>query len=278
MPEKSFNLTPAKRALLEALLKEKALSLPKSRLISRRETSEPVPLSFAQQRIWFLALLERDAYVYNVSSAYHIQGALDIQALEDSLNEIVRRHAILRTTFIEIDHDARQLVAPELKIKISHADWRTVPNGEREASARLKLVEWAQEPLDLAHGPLLRFDLLQLADREYFLLINIHHIIIDEWSLDLLFHELQQLYPAKVAGLPLDLPELPIQYADYALWQADWLQNTVLDKQLRYWKEKLAGAPQMIELRTDFPRPAALSYRGANLERLFSAPPARPVA
>jgi amino acid adenylation domain-containing protein len=270
MPEKSFNLTPAKRALLEALLKEKALSFPKGRAISRRETGDPAPLSFAQQRMWFLALLERDAYVYNVPSAYHIQGPLDIQALEDSLNEIVRRHAILRTTFIEINREARQLVAPELKIEINRADWRSVPEAKRETAARRILVEWAHEPFDLAHEPLLRLHLLQFADQEYYLLINFHHIIIDEWSMDLLFNELQQLYPAKLAGRPVDLPELPIQYADYAVWQAEWLQGGVVEKQLSYWKEKLAGAPQMIELKQDYPRPAVLSYRGAHQERLFS--------
>ncbi len=139
MPEKSFNLTPAKQALLEALLKEKGLSLPKWRLISRSKTGEPAPLSFAQQRLWFLALMERDGYVYNVPSVYHIHGLLDIQALEDSLNEIVRRHAILRTTFIEIDQQARQIVAPELKIRINQVDWRSVP----EAGAKpLPGVSW----------------------------------------------------------------------------------------------------------------------------------------
>ena len=270
MPEKSFNLTPAKRALLEALLKERALKSPPGRTITRRESDEPAPLSFAQQRMWFMARLEQDACVYNVPVAYHLRGALDVQAFEDSLNEIISRHAALRTTFVEKNGVALQVVSSELKISLNQVDLRAIPKSEREAEAKRMLVALANRPFDLALAPLLRFDLFQLYDQQYFLLINIHHIVIDEWSLDLFFHELQQLYTAKLAGARADLPELPVQYTDFSIWQADWLQSGVLEKQLGYWKAKLAGAPRVIELKQDFPRPAVLGYRGANLERLFS--------
>lgn len=256
--------------MIEALRKENNLGFPKQHAISRREGSGPAVLSYNQRSMWFFSQLEGSEDVYNLPSCYHLQGLLNIQALEDSLNEIVQRHEVLRTTFAEIAGEARQVVAPQLQIKTGLIDLRTIPEEQSEPEARRILLELGRKSFDLSHGPLIRVNLLQLDEQEFFLHLNIHHIVIDEWSLELLFAELQQLYSARQSGRSADLPEIPIQYADYAAWQAEWLRGDVVEKQLAYWKNRLAGSPQIIELKTDFPRPAVQSYRGNTVVRQLS--------
>ncbi|HOR01629.1 MAG TPA: condensation domain-containing protein, partial [Anaerolineae bacterium] len=218
-----------------------------------------LPLSFAQQRLWFLEQLQPGTAAYNLALPMRIRGPLDVAAFERSLNEIVSRHEALRTTFIQVDGRAAQRVAPRLAVPVTVADLRRQSDAGSEA--RRLAEEEAQRPFDLARGPLLRAGLLRLADDEHLALLTMHHIISDEWSLAVLQREMAALYGALRDGHESPLAALPIQYADYACWQRSWLQGEVLDEQLTYWKQQLAGlAP--LELPADRPRPAVASFRG----------------
>ncbi|RMF32232.1 MAG: non-ribosomal peptide synthetase, partial [Chloroflexi bacterium] len=221
-----------------------------------------LPLSFAQQRLWFLDQLEPGSPFYNIPTAVRLTGPLDVAALEASLNEILRRHESLRTTFPTVDGRPRQQIAPELTLSLPVIDLRGLPEAEREAQALRLATEEAQRPFDLAQGPLIRALLLQLDDDDHIALLTMHHIVSDGWSMGILIQEIAVLYDAFSQGRPSPLPELPIQYADFAAWQRKWLQGEVLERQLAYWKEQLADLPPLLELPTDRPRPAVQSFRG----------------
>lgn len=220
------------------------------------------PTSFAQQRLWFLQQLAPGNPFYNVSAALRLQGSLNVAALEQTFNEIVRRHETLRTTFIQVEGEPVQAIAPSLILSIPIIDLRHLLETQREADARRLAALEAQRPFDFVKGPLLRVKLLQLAETEYVLLLNLHHIIADGWSIGVLIRELAALYNACVEGKPSPLPELSIQYADFAEWQREWLQNSVLETQLIYWRQQLQDISGL-NLPTDWARPAIPSYRGA---------------
>ncbi|HJT56496.1 MAG TPA: amino acid adenylation domain-containing protein [Ktedonobacteraceae bacterium] len=259
-------LSAKKLELLKARLKQKGINPPAStQVVARRQQSGPPPLSFAQQRLWFLDQLEPGMSTYNMPAAIRLNGVLDEAALEQSMNEIVRRHETLRTTFKVINEQPVQIIAPNLELSLSVRDLRAIPPSMREAETLRLAREDGAKPFNLEEGPLLRAQLLRLADNEHVLLLNIHHIVSDGWSLGVLVRELSSLYAAFAAGQPSPLPDLPVQYADFALWQRAWLQDMVLEQQLAYWHEQLAGAPSIIELPTDHPRPVAQTYRGAHL-------------
>ena len=221
------------------------------------------PLSFAQQRLWFLDQYEPNSSVYNIPSALRLKGSLDIAALEQSLNEIVRRHESLRTTFAAVDGEPLQLIAPALRMSVPITDLTHHSASDREHEAQRLATEQAREPFDLSQGPLLRVLLLCLGQDDHVLVLSMHHIVSDGWSRGVFYHELSMLYQAYTQGNPSPLSELPIQYADFAVWQRQWLQGEVLEDQLSYWKKQLAGAPALLQLPTDRPRPAVQSYRGA---------------
>jgi amino acid adenylation domain-containing protein len=222
-----------------------------------------LPLSFAQQRLWFLDQLEPGSPFYNIPSAVRLHGPLDVGVLERSLNEVVRRHEVLRTSFKVVDGQPQQLIALTLNFALPLLDLRRLPAREMEAEVlRLATLE-AQRPFDLASGPLMRGSILRLADQEYVLLLTMHHIVSDGWSMTLLLREVTILYEALSKGEPSPLAELPIQYVDFAHWQRCWLQGAELDAQLAYWKRQLDASPPLLELPTDRPRPAMQSYRGA---------------
>lgn len=218
------------------------------------------PASFGQQRLWFLDRLFPGTSFYNVPTAMRLTGFLDLAALEESFNEIVRRHEILRTTFGTVEGQPVQLIAPHLKISLPLIDLQQLPVSEREAAAQQAIAQELQQPFNLAQGPLLRLMLLQLNQTEYVLVINLHHIVFDEWSIALLIRELGLLYTAFCAGKPSPLPELPIQYADFAHWQREWLQGDVLQSQLSYWRSQLQNL-SVLDLHNCHPR--AQSDRGA---------------
>ncbi len=249
------NLTPDQRALIMRKLGKREDGIP---LVPDRATQ---PLSFAQQRLWFIDQLDPGSSMYNVSLAYRLTGVLDVKALESSINELVRRHEALRTTFRKMDEEPVQVIAPFVATPLHVLDLSGLTGLEAEQQANRE----AQTPFDLAAGPLIRTRLMRLGAAEHVLVFVVHHIVFDGWSAGLLLREISALYAACVQGLPSPLPELPIQYADYAAWQRQWLQGEVLDRQLRYWTQQLAGAPQM-ELPTDRPRPVAQSHRGAREE------------
>ncbi|MCL4850895.1 MAG: amino acid adenylation domain-containing protein, partial [Bryobacteraceae bacterium] len=223
------------------------------------------PLSFAQQRLWFLDQLAPGSSFYNVPAAVPLRMPLNATLLERSLNEIIRRHEVLRTRFVTVDGQPVQVIAEALAVEVPLVDLRHFPEGERQAEAtRLANVE-ARQPFDLTRGPLLRASLLRLQDSEYVFCLTVHHVVCDGWSMGLLFQELNQLYTAYALGRPSPLEELPVQYADYAMWQREALEGEVLEEQLEYWRKQLAGIVAL-ELPADHARPATPSYRGGQVE------------
>jgi len=223
-----------------------------------------LPLSFAQQRLWFLDQLAPGNSFYNVPVAVRLLGALDVAALERALIEIVRHHEVLRTTFQTVEGRPVQVISQTLVPTLPREDLRELPAHEREKAALHLATEEAQRPFDLARGPLLRATLLHMGERDHVLLFTMHHIISDFWSRSVLMQEFATLYAALTAGKPSPLPDLSVQYADFAAWQRQWLQGEVLEKQLAYWKQQLAGSPPVLELPTDRPRPAVQTFRGAD--------------
>ncbi|HEU4881106.1 MAG TPA: amino acid adenylation domain-containing protein, partial [Longimicrobium sp.] len=234
------------------------------------DRDRPLPLSFAQERLWFIDRLEGGSAQYNIPTALRLGGALDVDALERSLGEVIRRHEVLRTVFREVDGGAVQVVAPFAGFTLSVDDLSGLDEAAREAEVRRRAREDAMRPFDLAEGPLFRAALLRVADGEHVLLLCIHHIVTDGWSGGVLRRELGALYAAYREGSGSPLAELPVQYADFAVWQREQLRGEALDRQVGYWKERLAGAPALLELPTDRPRPPVQSHRGAR--ELFALP------
>ena len=235
---------------------------------------EPVryPLSFTQERLWFIDKVEPGLSIYNVPEAFRLKGRLDAATLERSINAIVSRHEILRTTFAEADGAPVQLVAAGLVLSVPVHDLTHLAAGERDREAARRLNDDVNQPFDLEHGPLLRVNLFRLAEDDHLLLINLHHIVSEGgWSMALFLRELNALYAALGKDEPSPLPELEIQYGDYAAWQRDWLQGAVVEEMLGYWKQHLQGAPGLLELPTDRPRPAKQSYAGSRESRLLPA-------
>jgi amino acid adenylation domain-containing protein len=221
------------------------------------------PATSAQQRLWFLERLQPDATVYNVSWHVRIVGALDGVALERCLNEIVRRHEILRTTFSVIDGEPAQVVAPELLVPLPIVDFSADPQPEQSALSAACLE--ARRRLDLEHGPLLRGCLLQLDPSNHILVLTLHHIVFDGWSRRIFVRELATLYEQFAVGRPASLPQLPLQFADYAVWQQKFMQGKGLQRQLEFWKRELAGARTSLDLPTDRVRPPVQSFSGSAL-------------
>ena len=186
------------------------------------------------------------------------------------MNELVRRHEILRTAFSHSDGQPMQIVSPTIDLVLAELDLSSLPEQEREREWIRVVREQGRKPFDLSQAPLLRGTMVHLSPQEHRLLLTIHHIIADEWSMEVIHQEVNQLYEAFSRGQPSPLPELPIQYADFACWQRNWLQGEVLERQISYWKEELAGAPFILELPTDKPRPAVQSFRGAT--EIFELP------
>ncbi|RKH77400.1 amino acid adenylation domain-containing protein, partial [Corallococcus sp. AB045] len=262
------NLSPEKRAeLLKKMAAQKAIAGNSVQgLIPVRERTRPLPLSFAQQRLWFIDQLQPGTSLYNVPMAVRLEGALDVAVLERALREVVRRHEVLRTTFREDEAGPVQVVSPEPAPALEHHDLTGSPP---EAAWRLAR-EAAARPFDLAKGPLLRALLLTSASKEHLLVVVVHHIVSDGWSMTLLVREVALLYGALARGQAVPLPPLGIQYADFGVWQREWMQGPRLEKQLDYWKRQLAGVPSALELPTDFSRPAGRSGRGARHELLLA--------
>ncbi|HSG38221.1 MAG TPA: condensation domain-containing protein, partial [Thermoanaerobaculia bacterium] len=220
------------------------------------------PLSFAQQRLWLLDQLEPGA-AYNMPTAIRLTGGLPEGLLERIFTEVVRRHETLRTTFPAREGKPVQAVAPgAARLEIPVVDLSHLPPAEREERARGIAAEEARRPFDLRTGPLLRLTLVRLGERERLLLITLHHIVADAWSLGVLLREIAALYEAFSQGRPSPLPEPPVQYADFAVWQRGWLQGEILEAQIAHWKDRLAGAPQVLALPADRPRPAVPTHHG----------------
>ncbi|MEH2261607.1 amino acid adenylation domain-containing protein [Nostoc sp.] len=230
--------------------------------IQRVPRDGELPLSFAQQRLWFLHHLSPDSRSYNLLDVQRLNGALNVVALSESLNELICRHEILRTTFPTVDGKPFQLIAPPTALTLPIHNLQGLSAQEQTDRIRQMAQSLTSQPFDLAVGPLVQFSLLQLGEQEYVLLLKMHHIIYDGWSLNIFFGELSQLYTAFAQGLPYPLAQLSIQYADFAVWQRQWLTGVVLERQLNYWQQQLAGVPGVLELPTDRPRPPVQTFRG----------------
>lgn len=224
------------------------------------------PLSFTQERLWFMDQLEAHSSTYNISYAIRLTGSLDTDSLAASLQTIINRHEVFRTTFVVKGTMPVQVIASRLDLPLLTTDLRGYPELVREQEAQQVIRGEAQQPFDLQQGPLLRAHLVRLALDEHVLLLTTHHIVADGWSMNVVLRELAQLYEAFMHAQPSPLPPLPLQYVDYAVWQRAWLQGEVMETQLAYWKQYLAGAPMALERLTSYPgcsRPVVPSYRGA---------------
>ncbi|MBV8887447.1 MAG: non-ribosomal peptide synthetase, partial [Chroococcidiopsidaceae cyanobacterium CP_BM_RX_35] len=229
-----------------------------------------LPLSFGQQHLWFLHQFEPDSSAYNMPVVIRLTGVLNVEALEQSLVEIVRRHEILRTTFPLVNGQPSQVISPNISLKLPIIDLREIPLERREDEAHLRATKEARQPFDLIRGPVLRVKLLRLSAAEHLLVWNMHCIVCDGSSADLFYRELTTLYAAISVGKPSPLPELPIQYADFASWQRQWLQGEVLESQLDYWKQRLGSNLPILQLPTDHLRPSIQTYRGDRCPLLLS--------
>ena len=231
--------------------------------LERVERAERLPLSFAQQRLWFLDQMEPGSSFYNIPVAMRLRGVLNVEALEWTLSEVVRRHEVLRTHFIAVDGEPVQVIEAAAPIKLEVLDLSVLDETERTAETQRLVKQEIARPFDLMRDPLLRVSLVRLQEDEHVALVTMHHIISDGWSIGVLVREVAALYGAYVRGEESPLAELPVQYADFAHWQRSWLQGGVLAAQLAYWRAELADAPTALDLPIDKPRPPVLTFRGA---------------
>jgi amino acid adenylation domain-containing protein/non-ribosomal peptide synthase protein (TIGR01720 family) len=230
-------------------------------VISTVARTEALPLSFAQQRMWFLYQMDQQNSAYNEALTIRLTGRLNIDILEQTINAIIQRHESLRTTFPMVEGKPIQKIAPSLKIKLLVINLKDISQDQIDK----QIIEELQKPFDLTQAPLLRSTLFDLGYENYILVNVFHHIIIDGWSKGILFKELSKFYQAFLSNSTVDLPELTIQYADFAVWQRQWLQGEILENQLNYWKKQLTAAPPLLELPTDKPRPANPNFRGHSI-------------
>jgi amino acid adenylation domain-containing protein len=254
----------AKRELLALMLQEEGFENSDSatRSLSNSNGRSDTPASFAQRRLWLTHQLDPDSPVYNESFGFNMHGPLDIHALRQSLNDIVRRHEILRTEFAVKNDQPMQIVQPLLELDLPVFDLRDTLEALRHEMASQIAADTAQKIFDLSRAPLIRAALIRLKEDEHQLVIVVHHIIFDGWSVGLFCRELSDCYKARVAGRQPSLPPLAAQYGDYSVWQHAWLTKDVLNSQLTYWREKLSGKLPVLALPTDRPRPLAQTFNG----------------
>ena len=233
--------------------------------LKRRSQEELAPLSYAQQRLWFLDQLEPGSAAYNIPFKLRLRGELNREAVAWALNEMVRRHEVLRTRFVVRDGNPVQEIAEEFHVRVEEEEIAAGTSEEREEEARRLASDEVGRAFDLGRGPLLRVKLLRVDEQEHVLVVTMHHIVSDGWSMGIAIREFVQLYAGYVRGEKAELPELGVQYADYAVWQREWLQGEVLERQIGYWKKQLTNL-QTLELPTDRPRPAVMSQRGGRIQ------------
>ncbi|MEH2311073.1 MAG: amino acid adenylation domain-containing protein [Nostoc sp.] len=264
------DLLAKNKAELILLLHDKNADTDTDLPLIKTKRPQNLPLSFAQERLWLLNQLEPDNPFYNEQAALKLYGKLNVVALEQSLNKIISRHEALRTNLRTINEQPVQVIADSLTLSVPIVDLTELPASERAIACQQLATTEANRPFDLVNSPLIRASVIKLTEVEHALVLTIHHIIFDGWSMGVLIHELATIYSALCNNLSPKLPELPIQYADFAIWQREWLQAEVLQTQLDYWKQLLKNAPTLLELPTDRPRPAIQTFRGAIQYREFS--------
>jgi amino acid adenylation domain-containing protein len=263
------NLTPAQRALLEQRLMARRTAAAEESRIVAREGGGPAPLSYAQELLWLLSQVFDDGIAYNAPGAFHLEGPLDLDVLALAFEALTERHDILRTTYKVIDGRPLQIVRPVQPVELNLVDLRERSPDERDTEAQRILKEESRFRFDLVAGPVMRVTVIELTDNEHILMVNMHHVATDGYSRTAIYRDLTALYEAIAAGRPSPLDPLPIQYADYAVWQRNWLEGAAASGQVEYWKHNLAGAPSRLDLPSDFPRPPVRSYVGSNMSLML---------
>ncbi len=248
-------LSPAKQLLLQKLLRERSGGGQAAQIIPRRANDQPIPLTFAQHRLWLLSQMALGSPAYNMCLAVRLAGPLATDVLRRCLDEVVRRHSVLRTTFAVVDGNPIAVIAPELRLDLALLDLRLLPTGDRRRELERLVVDERQRPFDLARGPLVRAAVIQVDEQDYAVLITMHHIVSDGWSMEIVIREIGAAYGAYVSGRAPALPELPIQYADFACWQQRRLQGDATQAQLAYWQQQLSGLPPLQTLPFEQPQP-----------------------
>jgi Condensation domain len=267
LSERISALSPTQRTLFEARLKQKSIdarkALAQSQAIPRRRQLNNCPLSFDQERLWSLNQGAEGNPAYVIYTASRLEGQLDVEVMHRAIDEIVRRHEILRATFAVVDGSPVMVIAPQLQLLLRVEDLMSLPANERleEAMRRVNLA--SGKAFDLSRGPLVRVGLLRLGEQDHVLYLNLHHTITDRWTAAIMEEELAVLYEAFSKGEPSPLADMPIQFPDFAAWQRQWLQGETLEAQSAYWRQQLGGAPMVLELPTDRPRPPVQRFRGA---------------
>jgi len=259
-------LSLERRRLLEALLKQKHRQHNFSDAISPRPKGlSAVPLSYAQQRLWIIDQLNPGSAAYNIFSALRLTGPLDIPTLQRSLHSLVERHEALRTSFMEdTGGSPSQIIRSEVLLDCPLLDVSSLPENVRPTVIKAMVNSEVSNPFDLANDPLIRVRLLRLTSEEHVILLTLHHIVSDGWSMNILLREVAMLYQSFINHQPSALPPLPIQYADFACWQRESLLGDTLEKQIEYWRKQLDGVPNILRLPTDRPRPTTQSQHGAS--------------
>ncbi|QDE91211.1 non-ribosomal peptide synthetase [Myxococcus xanthus] len=275
--KKLASLSPEKReAVLKKLRQQNVVAAPKEEArtpgIPRVSREQPLPLSFPQRRLWFLDQFEPGTPAYNIPEFVRLTGPLHVPSLERALNEVIRRHEVLRTAFVAKDGEPQQRIRPELLLSLGVLDLSYLPGTQREPLCEELALQLAGTSFDLAAGPLLHARLVRMDDEDHVLLLVVHHIVSDGWSTGIFVQELTALYAAFSQDKPSPLPELPLQYADFAAWQQQWMQGDVLASQLDYWRQQLEGSESALKLPTDRPRPRVRTYAGG--KRSFQVAPA----
>ena len=267
--QSKFQLSARKKAILDALLAQEGMAPSEDRIPKRKE-SGPAPLSFAQQRLWFFDQFEPASFAYNLVTAVSLRGKLDISALQKGFDEMARRHEALRTTFDFRDGQPVQIISEQHSIPLQQIEITHRSEAQQREQIQNVLRQQILEPFDLKKGPLFRATLIRLAAEEHVLVLAMHHIVSDGWSMRVLVREITAFYRAYTSGKMPDLLPLPVQYADFAVWQRNWLQGDLLAKQLEYWKQQLGSAPAVLELPADRSRPTVQTYNGADFTFAFS--------
>ena len=255
----SMDVSDEEREILAYLMEKERLSQMGSRRVAPRQNSGPAPLSFAQQRLWLLEQMSVTGAAYNWSIALRISGELDIDLVDATLTEIVRRHEVLRSTIHVEDEDPFQVVSPLEPIHAEFMDLMDMPRDELQDKVQSMVNNAKKDTFDLEKGPLLKARLLRLREQDHALILSMHHIVSDGWSLNVLLQEISALYGVLQSENSAAIPDLSVQYADYAVWQRNWLTGEELNRQLDYWESQLREAP-ILELPSDRPRPTIQTY------------------
>jgi amino acid adenylation domain-containing protein len=270
--ERLANLSPAQRAVLEQRLLARHTSSARRNMISRREVDSPCEVSYAQELLWLLSQVFDDGVAYNAPGAFQLEGPLDLDLLARAFEALVDRHEILRTTYTVIDGRPMQVIGPTAPMRLNVVDLREGDPDERQREAQRILKQESRFAFDLVNGPVMRPTVIRMSHNDHILMLNMHHIATDGYSRAALYRDLTAFYDALASEAAAQLPELTIQYADYAVWQRAWLDGGVADQQLEYWKRKLALAPSSLDLPADFSRPPVRSWVGANTRMMLDMP------